>query len=156
MLRIVRKSAKKKRKPLTAAQIQRREQKAHAKAFLVLFQKLGFAYIATDGVQVTYEGRNGEFDAIFVHQNILLVVEYTIGKPDSAHLLKKKVLYDLILADVEKFLAYAETIYPKLKDALDPLYPRSVFKAKILYASKRDPSDELINACPNVHFVRAD
>ncbi len=153
MRKAVRKPVKRKVKQLTPEQIKLREQAAHTKGFRTLFQKLGFKYIASDGVQITYEGRNGEFDGMFLHQNILLIVEFTIGKSDSAHLLKKKVLYDHILADEEKFLIYAETIFPDLKAAMDPLYPKSAFRIKILYASKQEPSDEVIRACPKIIFI---
>jgi len=147
------KTKRKQRKPPTASQLQVREQKAHEKSFLSLFQKMGFTYIPTDGIQITFLGRTGEFDAIFIFQNILLVVEYTIGKPDSAHLLKKKVLYDLISANGDDFLEYAEATFSKLKESMDPLYPRSVFKVRFLYASKRESSEEVMNACPDVHFI---
>lgn len=142
-----------KRKPLTVVQLQRREQRVHTKAHRVLFEKLGFAHLQTDGVQINFKGRTGELDDIFISQNLVLIVEYTIGRPDSSHLAKKKILYDLILSNLEEFLGYAESVYPKLKGTLDPLYPRRVVKARILYASKQDPSAELIAACPNINFI---
>ena len=146
---------KKRRAPQvrTPAQIHERQKKTHEKGFHVLFKKLGFVHVVSDGTQVTYEGRSGEFDGIFVFKNVVLIVEYTIGKPESAHLLKKKILYDLILKDTEKFLTYAETIFPKLKNAIDPLYPKAACRIKILYASKYDPSEEVMNACPDVKFI---
>jgi len=137
----------------TQAQVHERQQKAHEKGFHELFRKLGFTHVETDGTQVTYQGRNGELDGIFVFENVVLVVEYTVGKPDSGHLLKKKVLYDLILDDAEKFLTYAEAVFPNLKTAINPLYPKAACRIKILYASKFDPSDELMNACPEFKFI---
>lgn len=147
------KTKKKKRLPLNSSQLHNREKKAHEKSFLTLFQKMGFLHVPTDGEQITFMGRTGEFDAFFIFQNILLIVEYTVGKPDSAHLLKKKVLYDLILGNSDDFLEFAEEKFPKLKTSMDPLYTRSVFKLRFLYVSKHEPSEEVINVCPGIHFI---
>jgi hypothetical protein len=51
--------------------------------------ELGFSQIRADGTEIVVDGRTGELDDIFVHENVLVLVEYTIGKPDSAHVLKK-------------------------------------------------------------------
>ena len=147
------KPSRRKRKPLTADQLHKREKKAYEKGFHVLFGKLGFTRIATDGIEIKFRGRTGEIDDIFIFKNILIVTEYTIGKTDSTHLLRKKVLYDHILNNPSEFLEFAKSTYKQLQNVLDPLYPDNAFNIRILYASKQEPSTELIESCPNIRFI---
>lgn len=149
----IKSKAKKKSRVLTPEQIQKREQKLHAKSFKELFQKLGFTAVSTDGKTIVYKTRTGELDEIFVYENVVLIVEYTVGKAGSGHLLKKKVLYDKILADVPAFLEFAETQYPGLAGAMNSLYPLASYKIKILYVSKYEASEELMAVCPEVKFI---
>lgn len=145
------KPAKKPKKPPTAEQLQQREQKLQVKNVQSLFDKLGYTYVHSDGIDITFKGRNGEIDGLFVFENTLLVVEFTIGKPDSSHLLKKKVLYDHILNNAKEFVEYAKTKYKTLDDALDPVYESSVI-IKIIYVTKHDPSEQLMTSYPEVNF----
>lgn len=144
---------RKSRKPPSPEQLQIREQRLQRKSFRGLLNKLGFSQIATDGKEFSFCGRTGEIDDIFIFENILLVAEYTVGKPNSAHLLKKKVLYDKILADVEGFIAFCREIYPDFSKAVNSIYKANLFQIKILYVTKSDPSEELITNCPDIQFI---
>jgi DGQHR domain-containing protein len=139
-----------KKRVLTPEQIQARDQKAHEKAFILLFKKLGFRHINSDGTEIRFMGRAGELDGIFIYENIILITEFTIGKPNTAHLLKKKPLYDYIQKNVPDFLDYAADIYDL---ALNELYPLDSYVIKILYVSKQEPSAELIDTCPTLGFL---
>jgi len=143
---------RRKRKPLTQEQLHKREKKAYEKSFRVLFNKLGFTRIATDGIEIKFGGRTGEIDDIFIFKNILVITEYTIGKVNSAHLLKKKILYDHILGNPSGFLEFAKATYKQLPNALESLYPADSFRIRILYASKQEPPQELIENCPSICF----
>ena len=85
-------SKKRTRKPPTPEQLHAREKRSHRNGIRKLFHSLGFSLVETDGKTIEFEGRTGEIDDIFVCENILILMEYTVGKPISAHLLKKKVL----------------------------------------------------------------
>lgn len=141
------------RKPPTPEQLLDREKRAHERNFRGLLGKLGFTQIPTGDIEIIFDGRTGEIDDIFIFENILLIVEYTVGKPKSEHLLKKKVLYDKILANAEGFLTYCRDTYPKFSSFIDSTYPDNVFQIQILYVPKNDPSSELITSCPNIRFV---
>lgn len=144
---------KKVKKPPTPAQILAREKRKLERNFRQLLSKLGFSQTQTDSVEITFDGRTGEIDDIFVYENILLIIEYTVGKPDSSHLLKKKVLYDKILADIEGFVAYCRETYPGFSKKTNSIYSDNLLQIKILYVTKHDPSEELISNCPNITFV---
>lgn len=147
------KSKTKSRKPPSPEQLQIREQRLQKKNFRGLLNKLGFNQLTTDGIQFTFCERTGEIDDLFVFENILLITEYTVGKPKSEHLLKKKVLYDKILADIDGFIALCRKIYPNFNNTLAPIFSASSCQIKILYVTKSEPSEELIVNCPNIHFI---
>ena len=118
-----RKKKKKKKKKLSPAEkLQRRTQRKLYRDFRRFQRELGFAQVKVDGIEINVGGRTGEFDDIFVFENVLILVEYTIGKPDSAHVLKKKPLFDNILADVPGFIKIARQKYPQLLDHLKNIY----------------------------------
>jgi hypothetical protein len=105
-----------------------------------------------DGIEITVDGRTGELDDIFVYENILLLVEYTIGKPDSSHVLKKKPLFDKILADVPNFIEIAREKYHQLPKHLNELYNDVHYQVRILYIPLHEASQTTIESCPNVVF----
>lgn len=85
-------------------------------------RELGFTQVRADKIQISVDGRNGELDDIFIYENVIALVEYTTGKPDSSHVLKKKPLFDKILADVPRFLGVARKAYPQLHEQLKEIY----------------------------------
>ena len=116
--------------------------------------ELGFAQVKADGTEIVVDGRPGELDDIFIFENVLILVEYTTGKPDSAHVLKKKPLFDKIVADVPSFLDVARTRYPQLTQYLKADYDDSHFHVRIMYIPLYDAAPETIKTCPNVVFLQ--
>ncbi|WP_082548102.1 DGQHR domain-containing protein [Massilia sp. Root335] len=150
--RIIRKIATKQKAPLTAEQIHAKEKRFHARSYTSLFKGLGFSSIHCDGKEFNFKGRTGEIDGLFIYENVILIVEFTVGKSSSAHLLKKKPLYDLINDDLPAFLDFAKQKFNGFAAALNPIYPDAAYVSRIIYASKSDPSDELIQLLPEVTF----
>lgn len=144
---------KKVKKPPTAEQLLAREKRVHERNFRSLLSKLAFNRIPTEDIQIVFDGRTGEIDDMFIFENIFLLIEYTVGKPKSEHLLKKKVLYDKILANMEGFIEYCRKTYPQFNDAIDTAYTDNLYQIVILYVPKNEPSPELISNCPNIKFV---
>lgn len=121
-----------------------------------LFGDLGFQRIRAEGKQIQFNGRSGELDDIYVHENIVILVEYTT-ESGTEHLLKKKPLYDLILDDPISFLEYASNQYPSLSAHIFSLAARGFlsehFRIRVVYSPASDPSDELVAVCPRVCFL---
>lgn len=85
-------SKPKKRKKQTKRQIDpaallRKKQRLSTRA---VFKRIGFQWIRSDGIEFQFDGRTGEIDDILLFGNILVIAEYTTGKPDSSHLAKKR------------------------------------------------------------------
>ena len=67
------------------------EQRAQEKEIITVLGNIGFQRISgIEGKEVVYDGRKTEMDDIFVYENVVLVIEYTIGDPGK-HLLNKKI-----------------------------------------------------------------
>jgi hypothetical protein len=96
---------KKAKKKLSAAEkLALRIRRKFHRDFRTFFRNIGFSRVAVDGKEIVVDGRTGELDDIFVFHNVLILVEYTTGKVDSAHVLKKKPFFDKIGADIPSFL----------------------------------------------------
>jgi len=150
------KKAKKKKKlkaALTPQQIKAKEERAHRTKVESLLRKVGFKKVQTDGIEITFEGRTGEFDAIFVFENVILVAEYTTAKSGSTHLLTKKVIFDLALDNSQKFVKFCRQQYTGFASAVDSVYSDKQCQVRILYASKSEPSEEVQNLCLRYQFI---
>ena len=125
-----------------------KEQRAQEKEINTVLGNIGFLRIAgIKGKEVVYDGRTTEMDDIFVYENIVLVIEYTIGDPGK-HLLNKKILYDKVHSDKRAFLEFLNK-EPKLKSfktyyekAIKPKYSLNEIQVRVLYASKKDIQQE--------------
>lgn len=145
--------SKAKKQP-TVAQLQKKAQKLHENGFHNLFSKMGFSQIKTDGIEITFMGRTGEFDAIYIYKNIILVMEYTIANNDiTAHILKKKVIYDHITNNCESFVKLCRASYTEFSKSIDPIYQDHMLQVRVIYASKKEPPAEAITSCPNIFFM---
>ncbi|HSC54092.1 MAG TPA: DGQHR domain-containing protein [Phnomibacter sp.] len=124
--------------------IRLKEQRAQEKEIITILSNIGFVRIpGIEGKEVVFDGRSTEMDDIFFYENIVLIVEYTIGDPGT-HLLKKKIFYDKINSDKRAFLNFLNT-EPKLasfKSSYDKninsKYSLNEIQVRILYASKKD------------------
>lgn len=140
------KSKKKaKQKKLTPQEIDQRNHKKEIRSFL---KNIGYTRLpSVDGKEFFFSGRTSELDDLFYNENIVLIVEYTTGDPGD-HLLKKKIIYDLILEDKYTFLNFliSEKNFSKVKEIFDakifPKYTLSQIQIRILYASKQKIAQE--------------
>lgn len=114
---------------------------------------MGFSHQQSDGVEVKVATRKSDIDDVFVFENIIVLVEYTVGKVSSDHALKKKAFYDEVLADKAKFLQIARANYPDFSKLLDPLFDGSHFELRVIYASHEEVLREIVDSCPDMIFL---
>lgn len=128
-------------------EIQRRRQKYAVRG---LFRRLGFGRVNSNGKEFTFKGRTGELDDIFVYENIVIVAEYTVGKPSSSHIAKKTLLYDLIDKNQEEWIKFCEKNF----DSFPALaYLQSDYRVRICYFSLYAVSDEIDAVIDYVFFL---
>lgn len=144
---------KKTKKQPTQQQLENREKAKHKKGVSDLFLKLGFDRVETDGKQFTYKGRQSEIDDVFVFENIIVLVEYTTQKSVSDHLLKKKIIYDLIQENHQEFIEHAKNNITGFGLYLDEDTPLSYYEIRIVYASLYAPPESATTQVEYVNYL---
>src|SRR5437764_498228 len=128
------KTKKKKKSSKAAPTPEQQKQSKQKRTARRVFHRLGFARIRADGKEFQFEGRTGELDDIFVYENVLILVEYTVGKSTTSHVLKKKVLFDLISVNTSDWITFASGIYPPLESHVSEAgYANSEYQVRIVY-----------------------
>jgi DGQHR domain-containing protein len=123
-----------------------------------LMKNIGFTRIPkVDKKEFVYEERRSELDDVFFLQNVIVLMEYTVGSPGT-HLLKKKIIYDLINDNPPAFIKFLIK-EPKFKDLTEVLkkqvlseYTLSQLQVKVVYASREKISGENKKVVKNVCF----
>ncbi len=89
-------------------------------------------------------GQKGEFDDCFVYENLIVLVEYTTSSSSnvSDHLKHKKIIFDRVVENSQRFLAYLESEVPAFANRLEA-YHQDRYRLCIVYCS-RNEFDEAI------------
>ncbi|MFC5456315.1 hypothetical protein [Prosthecobacter fluviatilis] len=147
-----RKRRKRKKRKSTPQEL---EQRALRKDVRAVFSDAGFKKVlSVSDKEFKFKDRKGDFDDIFVYKNVIVLAEYTCSSESnvSDHLLKKKVLFDLINSDQQAFLEMLETTFPTFADARDTIYSDQDCRIKILYCSRHNLLNEHKIHLPEVVF----
>lgn len=135
-----------------------KRQRAHKQAVRAAFRYSGFQR-ATELAEKTfiYEAQEAEIDDAFMHENVLLLIEYTVHKGDKikGHLKGKKIINDLIAANPVKFLKFLRERYSKLDKRIKDIgeFPPSRLILKIVYCSLEDYEPEIKAHFKNLIFL---
>lgn len=131
------------------------EQRAFRKEVRAVFNNSGFTKVlSVSDKEFEFKGRKGDFDDIFLYKNVVVLAEYTCSSESNVgdHLLKKKVLFDLILKHTEIFLDLLDGTFPTFSDVRDALYSNQDCVIKILYASRHNIANTHKAHLPDVVF----
>lgn len=141
--------------PLTAFEL---EQSKHQKEIKSFLNNIGYLEIpGIEGKEFHFKDRTGEIDGIFYNENVILIIEYTIGDP-GAHLLKKNIIFNNILEDKVAFVSFlmADAKFKKVKEVVTTKilqkYTLNQLQIEILYASKKNVQQEHKNSV-KVHYL---
>ncbi|MBX3094177.1 MAG: DGQHR domain-containing protein [Cryobacterium sp.] len=124
-----------KRKPLDPAVL---EQRRFFRRIRTIFTNMGFAHLRTAGKEAKFGSKTGELDAVYLFQNLILIVEDTTATTRVFdHAKNKKILADQILDNKASFLAWLRETFPEHSNALNT-YSTQRFRVFFLYASLHD------------------
>ncbi|MEE9429970.1 MAG: DGQHR domain-containing protein [Melioribacteraceae bacterium] len=139
------KRTKRKKRRLTD---QEKEQNLQKREIRNLLKNIGFSRIPRiDGKGFEFKGRTSEMDDIFYLENILLITEYTIGKPGE-HLLKKNYFYNHLNENKKEFIEFLlshekfTNFQDYFKDNIKGKYTINQLQTRVLYCSKKTISNE--------------
>ena len=72
---------------------QERAKRTQIRVVRQMFDRLGFKRAAADGKEVVFRNRTGEFDDIFLVDNVMVLAEYTVGQAGTSHVASKAFLW---------------------------------------------------------------
>jgi DGQHR domain-containing protein len=137
-----------------------RKFKARQRAFYrqvrTIFQRTGFTRIAeaTDK-EFTFAGRPGDFDDIFVKENLIICTEYTLSEGSNLgdHIKGKTLLFNLIHKDTPGFIEFLLEKFPAIRAAISQNYHNKQIRLRIAYCSPTEARSEHIELTPETHFM---
>lgn len=141
-------------------------QRSHKKDIRLTMSNIGFDRIkGIEDNHFFFKDRKTELDDIYVYQNLIILAEYTTSNKPSDHLLKKKVIYDLINKSHRDFIEFA-LVEPKLsafkeyyEHNIEGKYDIGQLRLCIIYCSISSISNEykvLLKDNKTVHFYDYD
>lgn len=141
------KKAKKKKK--TAPDLQVLLQRRQRSSIRALFNRLGFLRVNSDGKHFNFKGRTGEFDDVFMFENIMILAEYTVGASGSSHVGPKSILYNFINNNQSDWVEFAGDTF----DLSISKYNSHEYQVCICYFSTNAVSTEIYQALDFVKFL---
>ncbi|NKJ03084.1 DGQHR domain-containing protein [Rhizobium sp. SG741] len=146
-----------KNKPKKSAEEKKQEriQRDHETLVRGAFRNAGFVSVpAASNKNFTFEGSTTDIDEVFVFENIIVLCEYTISRPDdiSTHLKKKKIPYDKILDNITGFISFFSDKYAAFKAALGNKYSIYQYRLVIVYCSLRGVRSETKSEVPRLKY----
>ena len=147
---------KKRKRKLTD---QEKEQRAFRKEIRDFLINMGFSSVPRiNGTEFEYESRTSELDAIYVYENVILLIEDTVGDT-STHLLKKNVIYSKINENPKKFIEFLKNhekfsgFRDFMRDRFDNMYSLDQAQVRIVYISKQKIANEHKEVVSNVTYI---
>ena len=147
---------RRRRTPPTPDQLRKREERAFSRKIQSAFKNAGFQYLATNGKHRLFGSKQGELDAVFLYENVILVCEDTISATNQIkdHLINKKVLFDEINNNKPDLIGWLKEEFPE-KFSIFSSYNNARYKVFYLYFTKNkfNPTDEDIELFKPVTVV---
>lgn len=160
MVKYKNKTPRKRKKLSEEERKQRAEQRAYRKEIVDVLKNIGFRTMPRiNGVEFKYEGRTGELDNIFINENIFLIVEDTIERKPKDHLMKKKIIFDLINENHAKFIKFLmecgkfEGLKEYLENNVLNKYSIKQIQTRIIYASKYNIPSEHKDILRGIYYL---
>jgi DGQHR domain-containing protein len=130
-------------------------QSDHKKMVRSVFRQTGFTRIPKlSDKEFAYKGQKTDFDDVYVYENILVLIEYTVTKSSGigAHLKPKKIIYDKIEEDTAEFCEFYCQLSDDLAASLDNYHYKEVI-IKIIYCSKNKIEASYKRNVPNPVYL---
>jgi DGQHR domain-containing protein len=136
-------SKKKKTKPKLSAEQKKalKLKRDHIRSARAVFRNCGFDRVPElSEKEISFGGQAGEFDDAYLHENVVLLIEYTTSQSSdvTSHLKNKKILFRKIVDDPLGFLTYLRGKFEKFNERLSDTYHEDRYIVRIVYCSRND------------------
>lgn len=116
---------RKKRKILSPEErVFRRKQSTLKNNIRNTFKRMGFEYLRTEGKHKIFDKQRGEFDSIYIYENIILLCEDSLDKNPKSHIKNKFVFYREVENNFDNVLNWLKSDYREKFNRFDD-YPSS-------------------------------
>lgn len=144
---MAKKVKRKKSRKLTQEELKSRQHKTHIRT---TFINCGFEHIPTRNYPIQIAGRDGDIDALFAHENIIVVVEDTSlsgQKNIKAHFEQKAQYFRHLSKNKQELLNKLRKAFPKFRGYLQRYHKYSIteFKIVFVYSSLYDIDIKYVN-----------
>ncbi len=152
----------KKSKNLTAEQLaikkeqarQKRVTKKYESDIRAIFKNADFKSIPVAKNEFEFKGRTTELDHLFIYENVIVIAEDTQSKDVGTHLLKKKIIFDLINNHPAELVDFLKELSPDFKAYFEShLYSSHQYLVRIAYFSRHQIDQEHMNQFSDVSFI---
>jgi DGQHR domain-containing protein len=120
------------------------------------FRAVGFSTVpSASDKEFNFDGVISDFDDVYVHENIIVLVEYTISQESdvSTHLKKKKFVYDKILSNTVDTAKFLFATFPEIRAGVDNKYSLHQLRVIICYCSLNMVKSELKDLIPTIKYL---
>ena len=155
----MKKNSKKKLKLTPEQKAQNLLKRTQENEIRTIFKNLGFSRVPNiDGKEIKYKNRTSEMDDIFVCENVILLIEYTISKKPGDHIKNKTLFYNKVLENKKEFVEFLisepkTNSFKKYYDEhISKKYTLNQLKLEILYCSRFDVEEEYKQNAEGVVF----
>ena len=146
---------KKKRKLGKTEIEQKRAKKRFQTDINTVFTNAGFSQIATRNVVLRIAGRTGDFDSMFVFENIIVVVEDTTVSDVKPHLMKSAEFFDHVAKNADAAFEELSSKFAKFRSVRSSgKFKDSEFRWVFLYCSLRPFDQAYETRYPSIKFLR--
>lgn len=153
MAKVTKKKSKK--KPLSPEEKKLQvTQKKHKRTVRLCLECIGFQEIkGMSDVEFEFEGTKSDFDDVYVKENVVVLVEYTLRSDLSEHIKKKKVLYDKVRANPLSFHTFLKSFSPRYDEMMPGEYLPHQLRFRILYCCGAEMSAALKKEVPSASVL---
>jgi len=144
---MAKKSSRRKKRKLTPESLEGRR---HKGAIRTSFMNCGFEHIPTRNVTIQVAGRDGDLDALFSHENIMVIVEDTAlsnQKKIKEHFQQKAEYFRHLSNNEQELLATLRSKSPKFRGYLQrhSRYSPAEFRFVYVYSPLRDIDSKYVD-----------
>ncbi len=151
-----RKKKRKRRKLDSVQRALRRTQRQFRNRIQEVFSTAGFEVIPARGRQLSFLGRQGEFDSVFLFENLIVIAEDTCLRSSDEiydHVLRKDMFYGHLRNNKDAFVDYLKETFPSVRAALRPEFEPSDVILVTLHCSKNRMEDRHKKRFPDFLFL---
>ncbi len=115
-------------------------------------KKVGFEYLRTEGKHTIFDKQNGEFDSVYLFENIILLCEDSLDRNPKGHIKGKSVFFNEVKNNFSKVLDWLKKEYPDKFKRFDD-YPAARCKFFFLYFHPETIEEDTQKIFPYIRFI---